>query len=215
VRTGMLFLKPQEPAIGHSQFPGSGHWIHFRLLSALQGCCHWYDLLFRNLVAEPWPLAPYTSRITRSAQWIIRSQRRYCLDAVSASSERASSSKAFSSSWEYPVASSTLGLSLGQPSSCIRDEAASSQALGWRGACGVSPGPNDMSCIGRNVPFVSLIIANPFARSTTDFTLPRQDWAVCSISLKGNANLTVPPFPLSNRAGAFSRNKFSREASRA
>ena len=40
IRTGMLFLKPHESAVGHSQFPARGYWIHLRLLSALQACCH-------------------------------------------------------------------------------------------------------------------------------------------------------------------------------
>ena len=36
----MLFLKPHESAVGHSQFPGRGHWTHLRWPSALQACCH-------------------------------------------------------------------------------------------------------------------------------------------------------------------------------
>src|SRR5881628_793615 len=89
--TGMFFLKPHEPAVGHGQFPCGDYRIYFRLLSALQACCH-----------------NYSSQLTEVAS---------------------------SSSFEYPVASSTLGLSIGQPSSPIREEPSllGRRTLGWSG----------------------------------------------------------------------------------
>jgi hypothetical protein len=124
VRTRMFFLKPHESAVGHSQFPGTGHWIHLRLLSALQSCCH------KN-----------SSQLAEVAS---------------------------SSSFEYPVASSTLGLSLRQPSSPILEGPSSSgrRTLGWSENRRTSPEKRNRDG-GGNVTLLSEVIySQPFERMT-------------------------------------------------